>query len=206
MNVIGYRRVSTADQGESGAGLDAQQTAILAEAARRGWTLDEMVTEVASGKDLRRPELQAVLDRLTAGDVLVVAKLDRLSRSLIDFAGLVDRATRGGWSIVSLDPSVDLTTPSGRLLANVMMSFSAFEREVIGQRTREGLAAKRAAGVRLGGPRLVPDAVRERIRADRQANVSFAEIARRLTAEGVPTARGGAQWGESTVRALAVAS
>jgi DNA invertase Pin-like site-specific DNA recombinase len=206
MRAIGYVRVSTTEQGESGAGLAAQRAAIQAEAARRGWAI-EWIEDVASGRDLKRPGMQTALDAMANGeaDVLAVAKLDRLSRSLLDFAGLIERATREGWSLVSLDPAVDLTTPSGRLLANVMMSFASFEREIIGQRTREGLAAKRAAGVRLGRPLSLDPAVRERIRTLRVANVSNAEIARRFNHEGVPTAQGAPTWTRASVRAAALA-
>ena len=89
MRVIGYVRVSTEEQGMSGAGLQAQRAAIIAECERRGWTLVEIAEDVGrSGKDLKRPGIRAALDMLAAGDAsaLVVAKLDRLSRSMLDFA------------------------------------------------------------------------------------------------------------------------
>jgi DNA invertase Pin-like site-specific DNA recombinase len=208
MRAIGYVRVSTSEQGESGAGLAAQRSAIEAEADRRGFELVDVVEDVASGKDLKRPGVQDALGRLAAGEaaVLVVAKLDRLSRSLLDFAGVVARAEREGWALVALDLGVDTSTASGQLMANVLAAFAEFERKLIGQRTREGLAAKRAAGVRLGRPLSLDPAVRERIRADREAGVSFAAIARGLNADAVPTAHGGAQWHPSSVRAAAVAS
>ena len=89
MHVIGYVRVSTEEQGLSGAGLQAQRAAIIAECERRGWELIEIAEDVGSGKNLKRPGIRAALDTLAAGDAsaLVVAKLDRLSRSMLDFAG-----------------------------------------------------------------------------------------------------------------------
>jgi DNA invertase Pin-like site-specific DNA recombinase len=86
-------------------------------------------------------------------------------------------------------------------MANVLATFAQFERRLIGQRTREALAAKRAAGVRLGRPLSLPVEVRDRIAADRDGGLSLASIADKLNADGVPTAQGGRQWWPSTVRA-----
>src|SRR4051812_33313444 len=110
--IIGYIRVSTDEQGASGAGLEAQRSAILAECERRGWQLVRVEEEVLSAKTLRRPGLQRALDACRSGEAagIVVAKLDRLSRSLIDFAGLLTEAQRGGWNVVALDLGVDLST------------------------------------------------------------------------------------------------
>ncbi len=88
MQATGYVRVSTDEQGRSGLGLDAQQDAIVAECERRGWQLAEVVEDVGySGKSLNRPGIESALGKLKAGetDVLIVAKLDRLSRSIKDF-------------------------------------------------------------------------------------------------------------------------
>ena len=91
-------------------------------------------------------------------------------------------------------------------MANVLATFAQFERRLIGQRTRDALAAKRANGVRLGRPTSLPTAVRERIAADRKLGQSFAAIADRLNVEGVPTAQSGRKWWPSTVRAALLAS
>jgi DNA invertase Pin-like site-specific DNA recombinase len=124
----------------------------------------------------------------------VVSKLDRLSRSMLDFAGLMDRSTREGWALVALDLGVDTTTPQGEMVAAVMAVFAQFERRLIGQRTKEALAVKKAQGVRLGRPRLTPDAVIARIRAERAAGRTLRVIADGLNADGVPTAMGGRRW------------
>jgi DNA invertase Pin-like site-specific DNA recombinase len=112
--VIGYVRVSTAEQGTNGAGLDAQRAAIEAECDRRTWQLIRIEEDVLSGRTLRRPGLQRGLEacRSAEADGVVVAKLDRLSRSLVDFAGLLGEAQAGGWNLVALDLGVDLSTPS----------------------------------------------------------------------------------------------
>jgi DNA invertase Pin-like site-specific DNA recombinase len=201
---LGYLRVSTGEQVNSGAGLDAQRAALEAEAARRGWALELIVEEGLSAKDLNRPALTAALSRLDKGeaDVLMVSKLDRLSRSVKDFGAVLDRAAKAKWSVLCLDLGVDTTTPVGEFTANVVVSASQYERRLIGQRTRDALAAKKAAGVRLGRPRLLPSEVVERIVQAKAAGDSLAGIARDLTAENVPTAQGGKRWYPSTVAAV----
>ncbi|MGH8922153.1 MAG: recombinase family protein, partial [Actinomycetes bacterium] len=191
---LGYLRVSTEGQAESGAGLDAQRATIEAEATRQGWQLD-IVTDTGSGADLNRPALAAALYRLDHGEaeLLVAAKLDRVSRSVKDFTELLERAHRGGWRLVLLDLG-DTSTATGELTANMIASAAQYERRLIGQRTREGLAAKRAAGVRLGRPSVLPYEVVARIVAERAEGRTMRVIAEGLTADGVPTARGGAQW------------
>lgn len=165
--------------------------------------------EGVSGKvaPTRRPGLGPALDLLDASgaDALLATRLDRVSRSVADFAALLDRAQRRRWGLVLLSPALDLTDPAGRFTANVLASAAQYERELIGARTREGLAQRKAEGVRLGRPRTVPQSVVERITAARAAGDSFAEIARRLNADAVPTAQGGAQWWPATVRKVAQA-
>src|SRR5439155_5621071 len=107
-----------------------------------------------------------------------------LSRSLLDFAALMDRARRKKWALAALDLGVDTSTPSGEMMANVMASFAQFERRLIGQRTKDALAVKRGQGVRLGRPRLIPDSVVARIVAERGEGRSLAAIADTLNSEG----------------------
>ena len=171
MQVIGYVRVSTDEQRSSGAGLAAQRATIEAECRRRGWQLVEVIEDAGySAKDLRRPGVQIALETLKRGEAgaLVVAKLDRLSRSMLDFTAVMSKAQKQGWALVALDCAVDTTTPAGEAMANVLATFAQFERRLIGQRTREALAAKRAAGVRLGRPLSLPADVRARIVSERQ--------------------------------------
>jgi len=205
MRVVGYVRVSTEEQRQSSAGLDAQREAILHEARRRGWTVVELIEDAGwSGKDLRRPGIKAALEALERGDAsaLVVAKLDRLSRSMLDFAGLMAKAQKQSWALVALDCAVDTTTPAGEAMANVMATFAQFERRLIGQRTKEALAAKRSAGVRLGRPSSVPSEVAKRIRAERGAGATLRQIADGLNADAVPTPRGGSKWRPSSIEAV----
>lgn len=199
---LGYVRVSTLDQAEHGASLAAQRAALTEEAARRGWDLEIVADEGMSGKNLNRPGMLAALDRLDAGlaDMLLATRLDRISRSVADFAGLLDRSTRRGWDLVLLDPALDTTTPAGRFTANVLASAAQYERELIASRTREGMAQRKAEGATFGRPRLMPDDVVARILTERAAGLSLAKIADGLNADGVPTAHGGSAWHASTVK------
>lgn len=203
---MGYTRVSTSDQADSGAGLAAQETAIREECKRRGWHLAAIYTDAgASGASLRgRPELAKALAALAAGQAqgLVVSKIDRLSRSLHDFAGLLAASQREGWTLCALDAGIDMATPGGEFLAGVLASAAQWERKIIGVRTREGLAAKRAQGVRLGRRVGLPAEVRDRIAAQREAGMTLAAIAAGLNSDEVRTAQAGAAWHPSTVRCV----
>jgi DNA invertase Pin-like site-specific DNA recombinase len=207
--VIGYVRVSTEEQATSGLGLDAQRAAIEGECARRELVLVALVTDAGlSAKTLDRPALAAALARLDAGDAtaLMVSKLDRLTRSVHDATGLMLRADRSGWGLIALDVAVDTTTPQGAAMAQVLAVFAELERRLIGQRTKDALAVRRAQGVRLGRPPVLPAAVVERITAERKAGNGWSTIARGLDADAVPTAQGGARWYPATVRAVALAN
>ena len=195
VKVAAYIRVSTSEQADSGAGLEAQRAAIIAEAERRGWELVHVYEDAgASAKSLSgRPGLQEALDAVESGqaEALVVSKLDRLSRSLLDFASLMERARRKGWSLVALDLGVDTSTPSGELMANVLATFAQFERRLIGQRTRDALQVKRSQGVKLGRPRELSSEAQDRILELHRLGHRPADIARQLAAEGHRTPRDG---------------
>lgn len=205
-SVVGYVRVSTGEQAESGAGLEAQRQAIEAEAARRGWELVAVYEDAgASGKSMKgRPGLQEALAAVEAGEAeaLLVSKLDRLSRSVIDFANVLERSRRKGWSLVALDLAIDTASASGQLVANVMASVAEWERRVIGERTSAALAVRREQGVTLGRPREIPEETVERIRELYESGLSFAAVAKRLNAEGVATPRNGRWHHGGIARAL----
>src|SRR3954452_15152564 len=133
MRVIGYVRVSTDEQMSSGAGLEAQRQANLAECRRRGWQLVEVLEDAGySAKDMRRPGVQEALRVLKAGEAsaLVVAKLDRLSRSMLDFTALMAKAQKQSWALVALDCAVDTSTPAGEAMAHMLATFAQFERRL----------------------------------------------------------------------------
>ena len=166
--IIGYARVSTDDQN-----LDAQTDALTAAGAER------IFADKISGVRRDRPELGAMLDQLRPGDVVVVAKYDRLARSLRDLLDLVETIKDRGAGFRSLAEDIDTTTPAGRLVFHVFASIAQFERERIAERTKEGLQAAKARG-RVGGrpPALTTDQKAEvrRMRDDEHRHVS--EIAR----------------------------
>lgn len=201
--MIGYLRVSTQEQARDGYSMDVQRRDIQLEADARGWAVEWVQDPGYSAKNIRRPGLTYSLERLAAGTApgLVVAHLDRLSRSLLDFCELVTRAEREGWQLVCLNPRLDLTSPGGRMVAHVMAAFAQFERELIGARVKEGMAEARRQGRRLGGPRLIPADVQARIRREHAGGSSLRSIARKLNDDGVPTVRG-ELWHASTVRAV----
>ena len=205
--VVAYVRVSTDEQAASGAGLDAQRIAIAAEAQRRGWTVVGWHADegISGGKGVEhRPGLAAAIEAVESGRAagLLAAKLDRVSRSVLDTASLMEQARRGGWELVTCDLAIDTSTPAGEATASMMAVFSQLERRLISQRTREALAVKKAQGVRLGRPSALPREVVARIVAAKAGGASLRTIAAELTADAVPTAQGGAKWHASTVKAV----
>ncbi|HZQ03692.1 MAG TPA: recombinase family protein [Gaiellaceae bacterium] len=202
---VGYVRVSTDEQGVSGLGLQAQRQAIEEACRGRRLELAGFAEDVSSGKSReRRPGLDAAITQArSSGGLLVVAKLDRLSRSLLDFVTLMEEARAEGWSIVALDVGLDTSTPQGRMMVAVLATFAEYEREMISQRTRDALAVLRARGVRLGRPPLLDPAVRTRVRRARARGATLQAIADRLNADGV-TAPAGGRWDRAAVHRACV--
>lgn len=208
--VFGYVRVSTAAQDDSGAGLQAQRSAIREECRRRGWKLVHVYQDVASGKSTNgRPELAQALTELRKGyaDALIAAKLDRVSRSVVDFGRLLEQAQRESWSLIVLDLGLDMSTSVGELMANVLVSVAQFERRRIGERTKAAMAAVKARGpapgkLDIGRPRQVAAEIEARITEQRRAGASYVAIAAGLDADSVPTANG-RPWNWTSVRRIA---
>jgi DNA invertase Pin-like site-specific DNA recombinase len=206
--MLGYTRVSTASQQDSGAGLGAQRAAIEDECRRREWHLVELIEDAGSGRDLHRPGLERALEMCRSGeaDGIVVSKLDRLSRSVVDFGGLLEDAKRHDFTLIALDFGLDLSTPGGELVANVLVSVAQWERRVIGMRTREGLAEKRRQGVKLGRRYSIGEETAKRIVELRRDGFTHRGIADVLNRAGVPTSRGGARWHGASVRRVLLRS
>ena len=192
---LGYIRVWAGDQVENGASLDAQHAALVAKAQMNGWDLEVVREEGRSAKNITgRPLLVDALARLdrSDADVLLVFRLDRVSRSTIDFLSLDGRARRNGWAITLADASgIDTSHPNGRMVLTMLAAVAQNEREMISLRTREGMAKRKAEGVKFGRPRALPDDVRQRIARDRANGMTLTAIADALNEEGVPTAHGG---------------
>ncbi len=176
-----YARVSTAEQQT----IPAQLAALDEYAQRRGWVVVRRVGEVGSGA-AQRPERQALLAaaRRREVDVIAVWRMDRWGRSLADLVTTVEELSHLGVGFASVTEALDLTTPAGRALAGMLSVFAAFERDVLRERVRAGLAAAKAKGVKLGRPR-TSDQHAPAVRRLATQRVSQAGIARKL---GVPRA------------------
>lgn len=208
---VGYVRVSTEEQARDGVSLDAQEAKIRAYAALYDLDLVAVVRdEGASAKTLDRPGLQAALAALRDGraEAIVVAKLDRLTRSVRDLGALVDGYFARKFALMSVAENVDTRTAAGRLVLNVLGSVAQWEREAIGERTADALRYKRAKGERTGGDvpfgytspdgvRLVPEPREQMVigeaRTLRAAGWSLRATARELERRGF-LPRSGKTW------------
>lgn len=163
MKMIGYARVSTAEQN-----LDLQISALRAAGCYELFT-DHGV----SGADFRRPGLRKALRHMAAGDMLIVWRLDRLGRSLVDLIQTVNNLSRRGCDFRSLTERIDTSSSGGRLLFHVMGAMAEFERSIISERTKAGMEAARARGARIGRrPSLTETQIqkaRHLVQIDRQA-------------------------------------
>ena len=202
LRAISYGRVSTGKQAESGLSLDAQERKTAHSIELKEWDhVAHLTDEGRSGrKASNRAGLQKALNMLEAGeaDVLVVAKLDRLARSVIDFARIMQTADKQGWDLVLLDLDADTTTPAGRLMVRIFAACAEFESDRISERVTETHVERKLRGGRHGKPEL-DEATRQRIGAERAEGKSLRAIAEGLTADGIKTARGG-KWHASTVK------
>lgn len=199
LRVLGYVRVSTDKQD---IGAPAQVRTLHDEAQRRGWKLTVVREDAASAASLAgRPVLTAAVKDLASGryDALAVAKLDRVSRSVADFSALLVQAGRQRWSLICLDLGVDTSSTIGAAMAHVTVTFAELERRRIGERTREGMAARREQGQHLGRVSALPATTLARVHQLRIADgLTLAQVAATLATEQVPTAAGG-RWHPSTV-------
>ncbi|MBR0648757.1 recombinase family protein [Roseomonas terrae] len=211
---VGVIRVSTAEQGNSGLGLEAQQTSIRAFVANQGWTLVAEYSDIASGKDDRRAGFQAALARCRQLDaVLVAARLDRITRRAHTLSQLLE----DGISIRAADmPNAD------DLMLRIYAAMAQRERDLISERTRAALAAAKARGKVLGGdrgyrPTVGPDGTaaaraRRKLAAQTAHRLhlqigephpgdvpSFSAMARSLNERGVPTPKGTGAWTHTSV-------
>jgi DNA invertase Pin-like site-specific DNA recombinase len=211
VRVVGYIRVSTDMQAQEGVSLEAQRARLQAYCTAQELTLIEVITdEGQSAKTLDRPGLRQALGLLDRGMAagLIVPKLDRLTRSVKDLGELCERYFREGkpWRLLSVSDAIDTRSAGGMLVLNVLMSVAQWEREAIGERTREGLRHLKQQGVTLGGApygwrysektdahgrRILVECEAEQAGIRRicdlyDADVYMREILKRLTAEGIP--------------------
>jgi DNA invertase Pin-like site-specific DNA recombinase len=189
---LGYIRVSTRDQGEHGHSLDGQRARLVEACAREGLQLVEVVCDVASGAK-QRDGLAAVQRRLEAGEaqVLVSPKVDRIGRSLVGLYHLVEWAEAKGIDVLTADEGWQVR--AGKRVDKMLpfrMAMAEVERERISDRTREGLAAAKTKGVRLGAPLRADRRLSKRAAGLRKRGRTLQEIADKLNAEGLRTPSG----------------
>ncbi len=148
MRAVGYIRVSTEEQAREGVSLATQETRVRAFCEAKGWELLRVYRDPgASGKSLQRPGIQALLSDLkgNGADVIVIVKLDRLTRSVRDLGSLIHDLFRGV-ALASVDESLDSSTASGRMVMNLLGTVAEWEREVVGERTKAALDHKATKG------------------------------------------------------------
>jgi site-specific DNA recombinase len=216
LRVDGYIRVSTDDQSIS---IDAQRDKVVTYARLYELELREVVADDGvSAKSLDRPGLNRARDRLRSGstDGIVIAKLDRLTRSVVDLGELIAEHfnERAGKQLFSVADAIDTRTPSGRLVLNILVSVAQWEREEIGRRTRDALQHKIARGERCGslryghdlagdGKTLTPNASEQAaialMKALRANGMSLRDIAYQLKSAGIATKGGGPDWAPLTI-------
>src|SRR5579859_2099171 len=208
MAAIGYTRVSTEKQSKKGISLDAQAEKIRAMAVVHGAHLIEVVQDGGeSAKTLNRPGLQRVMKLVDQRQVqaVIVAKLDRLTRIVKDLCELLELFERRGVALISVAESLDTGSAGGRLVINIMAAVSQWEREAIGERTRDALQHKRSQEERVGniafgyhlsadGKHVEPDAGEQAVLAEirrlRNAGTSLRRIAAALNGRALTTRRG----------------
>jgi site-specific DNA recombinase len=220
--VIAYVRVSTEKQADGGHSLEAQRAKVGAWCALHDAELVAVCEDAGlSGSSLDRPALAAALAELEAGraDALLVCKLDRLTRSTRDLGELMDRATAGGWALLSVAESLDTSTAAGRLVVSVLGAVAQWEREAVGERTAAAMGAMKAAGLYCGGTvpygyrvengALVDEAAEQAVKAAavelRAAGLSLRRIGAELAARGL-VPRGGGSWNARSVSRLVEAA
>jgi site-specific DNA recombinase len=206
--IIGYSRVSTDEQAKDGVSIDMQARKIASYADVKDWTVDEVIADAGhSAKSLHRPGMTRLMQMVEAGQVstVIVYKLDRLTRSVADLDRLVKLFERKGVALVSLQESLDATTATGRLMMNLLASVSQWEREVIGERTKDAMRELKVQGKVYSRPVFSDQNTIAWLQEERQIGRSYAELATELNHRGVQTARGGL-WRASTVHGLLKAS
>ena len=209
MKAIIYLRVSTEEQGESGLGLSSGETNAREYCERQGIEVLDVVREVKSGKNTtKRPLLNATLERCKAGEaeLLISPNVSRLARSVIDLCKMQETAKSSGFRILLLDnPELDLNTPNGKMVFQFLGVMAEWEREIISDRTKKALAAKKSKGEKVGRTSTLSPSTVAMIREMRRLH-SLPQIAKALNDQGVATGQGGANWYPATVRKVLIST
>jgi site-specific DNA recombinase len=215
VKAVGYIRVSTEEQAREGVSLGAQEAKIRAYCDLYELELVRVVVDAGvSAKTLNRPGLVDAMAMLDTGEAeaLVIAKLDRLTRSVTDWGVLIEKYFAKKCALLSVADQIDTRTAAGRLVLNVLVSVSQWEREAIGERTSTALAHKKAIGEHVGSPAFgfrvegvelvavdVEIAAIELVKKLRADGMTLQAVADELNARSIATKRGG-RWHPTTVK------
>ncbi|HEV3154614.1 MAG TPA: recombinase family protein [Candidatus Baltobacteraceae bacterium] len=216
--IVGYVRVSTEDQAREGVSLASQRARIAAYCEAMQLDLAEIVEDAGiSAKSLHRPGMQRIMQGVRIGEIgaVVALKLDRLTRSTRDFADLLDTFSKADAALISMTESLDTKSAGGRLVANIMANVAQWEREAIGERTRDALAHMRQErkaygrtpfGYRRVGNELVEDRKQQTALREAQcmhkSGASYRQIASKLMEMRVKPNGGAKEWHAASVRAM----
>ncbi|HKU66188.1 MAG TPA: recombinase family protein [Candidatus Baltobacteraceae bacterium] len=216
--IVAYARCSTDEQATNGTSIESQTSRIEQYAGAMGFEITEMISDPGfSAKSLLRPGMGQILQGIACGEigVVVVLKLDRLTRSIADLQNLLALCEKHDVRMISVCESLDTESAAGRLVVNVLGTFAQFEREIIAERTAMGLTTKRRKGHAYGrtpfgfrrvDDRLVPDADAQaalvRVRTMYDDGASYACIADWLNEQSIATPQGGKTWYAASVRKL----
>ena len=165
MSIVGYARVSTIGQS-----LDVQLSKLS------DYGCDKVYQEKRSGTTADRPELKSCLDYVRDGDVLVITKLDRLARSTFHLTQLADQLSNKGVELVVIDQKIDTSTPTGKLLFNMLASIAEFETEIRKERQMEGIAKAKSNGVRFGAKAKLTDKQIQQMKLERANGVLIKDL------------------------------
>jgi DNA invertase Pin-like site-specific DNA recombinase len=206
---LGYVRVSTDKQADRGVSLEAQESKIRAYAQLYELQLGEVIVDAgASAKSLDRPGLQRALAMLRSGAAggLLVAKLDRLTRSVRDLGDLMETlfGRADSPALLSVGEQLDTRSAAGRMVMNILAVIAQWEREAIGERTRDALAELKSQGVKLGRPPKLSEAASRMAKDLHEAGASYEHVADEMNRLGVPTPTGAGRWWPRTARRAAL--
>ncbi len=207
--IIAYVRVSTREQAQEGASLEAQEGRIRAWAELNGEGRELLPTfsdKGVSGGRMKRPGLVAALEAACArpGSVLVVYSLSRLARSTLGTLEVAARLEKAGCDLVSMSERIDTTSATGKMVFRLLAVLAEFERDLVSERTRMTMAHKRDVGESTGRYPMLPVSVCARAAALRASGLSLRAIGRQLLAEGVKPMGGGTVWSAKVVRSAVI--
>jgi site-specific DNA recombinase len=219
MKAIAYIRVSTAGQAETGVSMAEQKMKIEQYADLYGLEIIDTIADGGeSAKNLNRPGIQRVLTMMKQGEIegVIVAKLDRLTRSVRDLADLMELFIKKNISLISVNEKIDTGTAAGRMIVNMLAVISQWERETIGERTQAALEYKKKTGSAYNGyplygyqkieKKLIQDQKEQEIIAAiiqmHQAGYCVSEICRELEKKGAKTRKGTGRWHSKVVKKI----